>query len=192
MKKLLLTAALMGSTLLPAAASAQALPGAVIAVVDLQRVTSECNACKTAQAALKSQVATLQSREKDLGSPLQSEAQSIQAAIDALKGGNPDAALQNRIKAFQAKQQAAQKEMQQRQQELERNQAYIQQQIGTKLGPIYEQVMTQRGANLMVEAGSTLATARSVDVSNDVLAALNASMPTLATTAPAAAKSDSR
>ena len=36
--------------------------------------------------------------------PLQTEAQSIQTAIDALNGKQPDAALQARVKAFQTKQ----------------------------------------------------------------------------------------
>jgi hypothetical protein len=47
--------------------------------------------------------------------------------------------------------------------------------------------MQRRGANLLVEVGNTLATASSLDVSNDVLAALNAAMPTLQTSAPAQA-----
>ena len=43
----------------PRAASAQAVPAAVIAVVDLEKVTADCNACKTAAAALRSQVTAL-------------------------------------------------------------------------------------------------------------------------------------
>ena len=71
--------------------------------------------------------------------------------------------------------------------QIQRNQAYINQQVRDKLGPIYQQVMQRRGANLMVEVGTTLATAASLDVSNDVLTALNAAMPSLQTTAPAQA-----
>ena len=37
--------------------------------------------------------------------------------------------------------------------------------------------MQRRGANLLVEMGATLATSTSVDVTNDVLAALNAALP---------------
>jgi hypothetical protein len=36
-----------------------------------------------------------------------------------------------------------------------------------------------------MEVGATLATTTSVDVTNDVLAALNSALPTLSTTAPA-------
>ena len=45
--------------------------------------------------------------------------------------------------------------------------------------------MQRRGANVLLETGSTLATTTSVDVTNDVLAALNTALPTIATVAPA-------
>ncbi len=186
MKTLLISAAVAGAMLAPAAATAQAVPGAVIAVVDLDRVTQTCNACKTAQAALRSQVTAEETREQGLGAPLKTEQQSIQAAIDALKGKDPDAALQARIKAFQTKAQSAQEEAARGRQQLQANQQYIQKQIQDKLGPIYQQVMQRRGANVMLEVGATLATAQNVDVTNDVIAGLNAALPTIATTAPAA------
>jgi len=185
MKTLLISAAFAAVVLAPSAAVAQALPPAVVAVVDLDSVTRSCNACKTAQAALQSQVTAEENREKALAAPLQTEQQSIQTAVAALKGKEPDAALQARIKAFQTKYQQAQEEASRGRQQLTANQTYIQKQIEQKLSPIYQQVMTRRGANLLVEVGSTLATSRNVDVTADVLAALNAALPSLVTTAPA-------
>lgn len=187
MKTLLISAAL-AAFVLPTAAAAQAIPSAVVAVVDLEKVTSQCNACKTATAALRSQATALQSRQQALVTPLQTEQKSIQSAIDALpQGKEPDAALKQRAAAFQTKYQQAQEEVARGEQQLQRNQAYINQQVREKLGPIYSQVMQRRGANIMVETGTTLATATSVDVTNDVLAALNTAMPSLQTTAPAQA-----
>ena len=185
MKKLLIPAMFTASLIAPAAAQAQALPAAVIAVVDLDKVTTDCNACKTAAAALKSQATAFQARQAALEGPLKTEAQSIQAAIDALAGKQPDAALEARVKAFQTKQQTGAAELGRKQQELERNQRYIQQQIAAKLGPIYTSVMQRRGANMLVELGTTLATTPAVDVTADVTQALNAALPSLATTAPA-------
>jgi Skp family chaperone for outer membrane proteins len=185
MNKLLLSAAAAASILAPTAVNAQAVPAAVVAVVDLAKVTESCNACKTATAALRSKATNLQSREKALAAPLQTEQKSIQAAIDALNGKEPDAALKARITAFQTKQQQGAQELQRAQEQLQRDQQYIQKQIGDKLGPIYQQVMQKRGANVLMEVGSTLATTTSVDVTNDVLAALNTALPTIATTAPA-------
>jgi Skp family chaperone for outer membrane proteins len=186
MKTLLVSAAFAAALLAPSAASAQAIPAAVVAVVDLDRVTAECNACRTAQAALKSQVQSYKTREQTLATPLETEQKSIQASIDALKGKEPDAALKARVQSFQNRQQQAAQELSTQQQQIQRNQAYIQKQIQDKLNPIYQQVMQRRGANVLVSIDATLASATSVDVTNDVLAALNTSMPTIVTTAPAA------
>jgi Skp family chaperone for outer membrane proteins len=186
MKTLLISAALAASILTPVAATAQAIPGAVIAIVDLEKVTSDCTACKTAQATLRGQVTAVQNREQALATPLNTEQKSIQDAINALQGKEPDAALQARIKAFETKRQQGVQEITRQQQQVQRNQAYIAQQIQTKLGPIYQQVMQKRGANVMVEQGSTLASGASLNVTNDVITALNAQLPSVQTTAPAA------
>lgn len=185
MKQLIFAAAAFAASVVPTAASAQAIPAAVVAVVDLDRVTGDCTACKTASAALRSQVTAQQTREQGLGSPLQAEQKSIQAAIDALKGKDPDAALQARIKAFQSRGQQAEQEAARGRQQLQANQQYIQKQIAEKLGPIYQQVMQRRGANVLLETGSTLATTTAVDVTSDVVAALNVALPSIQTNAPA-------
>jgi outer membrane protein len=185
MKTLLVSAAFAAALLTPAAANAQAIPAAVVAVVDVNKAGTECNACKTAFAALRSQADAEQAREKALATPLQTEQQSIQAAVDALKGKDPDAALEARIKAFQTKYQQAQEQAARGREQLQANQQYIQKQILDKLNTIYTPVMQRRGANLLIDVGSTLATSQAVDVTNDVLAALNAALPSIATTAPA-------
>jgi Skp family chaperone for outer membrane proteins len=182
MKTLLVSAALAATAIIPTAASAQALPAAVVAIVDQERITAQCNACKTAIATLQGQVNALKTRQQALATPLETEGKSIQAAIDALKGKQPDAALEARIKAFQTKQQQGAQELARQQQQIQRNQAYISQQINTKLGPIYQQVMQQRRANIMMEIGSTLASATTLDVTNDVLAALNTALPSVSVT----------
>jgi len=183
-------AAVLAAT--PMAASAQSVPGAVIAVVNLERVTNDCNACKTATAALRGQITAFQGRQRTLAQPLETEQRAIQTAIDALKGAQPDAALQARARAFQTRQTDAAQQLQAEEQRIQRNRAYIQKQIVDRLNPIYSQVMQRRGANIMVETGTTLATATSVDVTNDVLTALNAALPSIQTTAPAQAAPQGR
>ena len=187
MKTLLISAATAAALIVPAAANAQAVPAAVVAVVDLDRVTSQCNACKTAIAALTSQATAEGNREKALVGPLQTEQKSIQEAIDALGGKPADAALKARATAFQSKYEQAQQQAARGRQQLEANQAYVRKQILDKLNGVYQSVMQRRGANLLVEQGATLASTTSVDVTNDVLAALNTALPTVSTTAPASA-----
>lgn len=186
MLKSVISIALAGSALLiPAAAQAQAIPGAVVAIVDTEKVTAECTACKAANAALTSQVNALKAQQQALAAPLQTEGKALQAAVDALNGKQPDAALQARIKAFQTRQQQAAGQLQAQEAQIQRNQAYIVQQVQAKLAPIYQQVMQRRGATVLLDIGSTLASSSKLDVTADILAALNAAMPSVATTAPA-------
>lgn len=186
MKKLLISASLAASAIVPTAAHAQAIPAAVVAVVDLDKVTSSCNACKTATATLRSQVTSLQNRQQTLAGPLQTEGKAIQDAVNALNGKEPDAALKSRAQAWETKRQQAGQELERQQAQIQANSQYVQKQIADKLGPIYSQVMQRRGANIMVEIGTTLASGSSLDVTNDVITALNSALPSLQTTAPAA------
>jgi outer membrane protein len=185
MKKLLISTSFAVAAILPTAAQAQAIPAAVVAVVDLEKVTSQCNACKTARTALQSQLTGLQNRQQALVGPLETEGKSIETAVQALNGKAPDAALEARAKAWQTKRDQAAQELQRQQTQIQANSQYVQKQIADKLGPIYSQVMQRRGANIMVEIGQTLASGATLDVTNDILTALNTALPTVATTAPA-------
>lgn len=188
MKRLLISASLVTAAIMPSAAHAQAIPAAIIAVVDLEKVTSNCNACRTAKSALQGQITALQNRQKTLSTPLEAEGKTIQAAVDALNGKEPDAALKTRAQAWEAKRQQAAQELARGEQQIQANNQYVQKQISDKLSPIYTQVMQRRGANMLLEIGQTLASGATLDVTNDVLTALNTAMPTVQTTAPAQAR----
>ena len=190
MKKLILLASFAATAAL-APAAAQAAPANIV-VVDNERVYAECTACKSAQSQLQSQAAALQARQTALAAPLKTEAQSIQTAVDALKGASPTAALQARATAFQAKQNAANQELQRLQQNFQATQANVLRQINAKLGPAINQVMVAKGANLAVDMNTTLAHSAALDVTSDVLAALNGALPSVSVTAGAAAATQGR
>lgn len=182
-----LTAALISGIAAIAMASpsfAQAVPATKVAIVDLDRISRECNACKVAAGTLQQQATAFETRRQQLTKQLQPEEQYLQAAVTALNGKEPDAALTARIKAFQQNQANAGQELQGQQVQFQRNQAYVQQQLTQKLQPLFSDVMVKRGANVLVEVGATLATASGLDVTNDLLVALNGVLPSLATTAP--------
>ncbi|WP_332811346.1 OmpH family outer membrane protein [Sphingomonas sp.] len=170
----------------PASAPAQRLGAAVVAVIDTARIFRECNACRTAQTQLQQQVDQARQRAQQLGQPIQTEGQSLENTLKALGGKAPDAALQGRIQAFQARQNTANQELQNRQATIQRNQQYVAQQINAKLDPIIKSVMQSRGANIAVDMQATLATSPSIDVTNDVLAQLNQQLTSVSVTAPAA------
>ena len=186
MRHILTLAAVSAAALsLPATALAQAVPGAVVVVVDTNRVSNECNACKTAIATLRSQAQALQTRQQTLATQLRPEGEAIQKEIDALAGKAPSDALKTRAQAFQKKEQDAQEELERGRQNLQAIQANVLRQINDKMEPAISQVMTQRGANLAVDVGASLAHTPAVDVTNAVLAAVNATLPSVSMTAPA-------
>ncbi|WP_310468288.1 OmpH family outer membrane protein [Sphingomonas sp.] len=167
---------------LPSVASAQRAPAAVIVVVDTDRVYRECTACRTAQTSLQGQVTALQTRQQTLANGLRPEGTAIQNAITALAGKAPDAALRARVDAFQKRQETANQELGRAQQNLQSVQANVLRQINERLNPAINQVMTARGANLAVDTDATLARSQGLDVTADVLAALNRTLPSVSLT----------
>jgi len=188
MTKLILSASAAALFVLPTLASAQALPAPVIAVVDLQRASSQCNACKTALTQLESQVASFRTLQTSLEASVRTEGAALQTAVNALAGRQPDAALNTRIQAFERKQADAQRQLTARDQTFQRNRAHVLQQIGAKIDPILTSVLAQRRATVMLDVSNVIRSAPSIDVTADVIAGLNASLTTVSTTAPAQAQ----
>lgn len=182
MHKFLLLSAVAAAVAVPSAAPAQRAPAAVVVVVDSDRIYRECNACRTAQTQLQSQVTALQNRQRTLANQLQPEGQAIQTAIQALNGQQPDAALRARVQAFQQKQEQAQQELQRSEQNLQSIRANVIRQIDERMRPVINQVMTQRGANVAVDVDATLAHAQTINVTDAVLAAINAALPSVSVT----------
>lgn len=179
--KLLLAAAVAAPGIF-AAVSASAQAGPQVLVVDVDRVASTCNACRTAGAQFQAQVQQAQQRADTLRSQLQTAGQPLQASITALNGKAPDAALQARITAFQQQEAAANQELQQSQARLQSTQQNINRQIGERLVPISDAIVRQRGAAIAVARNSTLANSAAADISNDVLAQLNTQLTTISVT----------
>ena len=178
-------AALVAALFAATPAVAQRVPAAKVAVVDLDRIGRECTACRTASAALQGQVTAFNNRRQALAAQLQPERQSLTTSVTALNGKEPDAALRARIAAFQQKEGAAQQELERSQNQIQRNQAYVGQQVNAKLVPLLQPAMDRRGANVLLDSGSALRFSTPLDITNDVLAALNGVLTTVGTTAPA-------
>jgi Skp family chaperone for outer membrane proteins len=182
------TAMAVLSLALPGVAQAQRAPGAVIVVVDTDRVYRECTACKAAQTQLQGQVTSARTRAQQLGQPLQTEAQSIEQAGAALRNQSgaaraaAETALNTRVQAFQQKQTAAQQEVARLEQNIQSTQANVLRQINARLTPAVNQVMTAHGANVALDTNARLTSAPALDVTNDVITALNATLPSVSVT----------
>jgi Skp family chaperone for outer membrane proteins len=179
MKNAFFAAALSATMLLPAAASAQ---NASIIIVDTDSIMSTCTACVAAQSQLRTRQTTLQNRAQTLQNQLQTEGRPIQTAVEALNGKQPDAALQQRITAFQTKERAAQEELANGQNTLQSTAAHVQQQIGARLVQVVEQIRARRNAAVALTKQGTLANSSAVEVTTEVLAALNSALPSVSVT----------
>lgn len=179
--KTLITAAIAATAIaLPAAAQAQQRGG--ILIVDTERVASDCTACKAAGTQLQQRENQLRTRAQQLQQQLQTEGKPIQDAIEALKGKQPDAALQQRITAFQTKERSAQQELGNSQRTLQSTAAHVNQQIGTRLLTVVEQVRARRGAGVVLAKSGTIASDNAIDVTGEVLTALNQQLPAVSVT----------
>jgi Skp family chaperone for outer membrane proteins len=179
MRKILILAAI-AATAAPAAVQAQARGG--VLVVDTSQIMGTCTACRAAATQLEQRETTLRTRAQTLQTQLQSEGKPIQDAVDALKGKQPDTALTQRITAYQTKERNAQQELTRSQRELQSIAAHVQQQVGARLIQIVEQVRARRGAQLAVAKDATLANDNTVDVTTEVLTALNQQLPSVSVT----------
>jgi Skp family chaperone for outer membrane proteins len=189
MNKFAFGAALAALSLaMPGVAVAQRVAPAVIVVVDTDRIYRDCNACRAAQTQLTAQMNAAQQRAQALGQPLQTEQQSIEQAARAAANQQgaartaAETALQQRFTQLQGRQTAAAQEMQRLQQNLQSTQANVLRQINARLNPIINQVMTARGGNIALDTNATLAAVPALDVTTEVLNALNQQLPSVSVT----------
>jgi Skp family chaperone for outer membrane proteins len=180
MNKLILTALTASALIAPSAALAQQAGG--VLVVDTDRVLAECTACKAAATQLQSQANTLRTRAQTLTQQLQTESKPLQTAVNALNGKQPDAALKARIDAYEAKERNARQEIANGENNLRSIQANVQQQLGTRLIQIVEASRARRNASIAISKGSTLASAANIDITGEVLTALNSQLPAVSVT----------
>jgi outer membrane protein len=166
----------------PATVSAQQLSPAVIVLVDLDRVVNESAAGKQAATELQTRANALNTRRNALATQLQADVQAIQQGQqnNTLVG----AQLEQRLKAFQDKEEAANQELARGQEELGRAQNFVVQQINNAAQPIITQIMREKGAQIALNERATLQHSNALNVTNDVIARLNAQLPKVSTTPP--------
>jgi Skp family chaperone for outer membrane proteins len=155
---------------------------APILIVDINRVSSECNACRAAAQQLQTQAGTFQQRQQQLAQQLQSASQPLEVAVNALGGKQPDAALTARINAFEQQRNTAAQEIQRSGQTLQSTEANVNQQIAARLRTVLEQIRAQRNATAVIAAGGTWAFNPAADITNEALTALNAQLPSVSVT----------
>lgn len=176
------------SIAVPGVALAQRAPAAVIVTVDTGRILRECNACRAANTQIQGMITAYQQRAQTLGGPIQTEAQAIEAAARAAASQPAGAArtatensLRQRAQALQTRQDAANQELQRTEQNIQSTRQNVLRQLTERLEPIVTTAMNAHGANLALDKEATL-TSSALDVTAEVLAALNTQVPSVSVT----------
>ena len=172
---LLSTALLAGGGLHHASAQEVATPAPRIIVIDrnvILRLSSAGQAMMGSVGTLSEQADTeFQSQAEQL----QQEAQELQQQLAILA---PDA-RQQRQEEFFVKQQDLQIRVQQRQQRIQGGLAIAGQQLDQALQPILQDIMRERGANIVLDRSSVIFSAIDIDVTATAIERLDEALPTL-------------
>jgi outer membrane protein len=118
----------------------------------------------TAENGLKGREAALRAE----GTALQQQLAILSPAVKSAK-----------IKAFEAKQAALQQDVQKQQGLIQGGVLKARQQIEQALGPILQVIMTERGANLLLDRNAVVLGTVDVDVTGAAIARLNQKLPTV-------------
>ncbi len=190
MKKVLLTAsvtAALGLALLGPAAAQQAAPAAAPAVsylvVDLNRVVMESAALKAAQPTLDAKGNALEAKAKTLQAQLEADAKALQT--QAQSGIAAPDVLQAKQRELQEKAQKADQEVGTLRNDYQRTAVFVESQIREGARPVINQLIKERGATLVLNREAVVYAAPGIDITGDVIARMEKSLPTVSTTPPA-------
>ena len=187
--KTFLKAALLAATpalavlALPAMASAQSVSN--VGVVDLEEAVSKSNAYNTAisqiKVTYKAQIDAADARAKALTAELQPLAVAYQTAAKAPNAAQNQASLQQQLATLQQREQAANAEVAKISAPVALARAYALEQIQMKL----EAAVNKKRINIVLQPQAVIKVLPAADITNDVLAELNVSVPNVSIVPPA-------
>ena len=185
MKKLLTSLAL-ATAAISAPVAAQTLPPAVIVIVNMDQVFQDSAAGKTAQSELKTRLDGIQARLASLRTSFGAEEQTL-AKTRPTAPGPAATAWEAKVKDFTTRKTQAEQELSKRDQDFQASRQYVLKQINDGAQPIITQIMKERGASIALAEGATLQHSAAIDVTTDVVARIDKSLPRVSSTAPAGA-----
>ena len=155
--------------------------GANIVVIDQARILRESAGGQDIQRKRQAISQTIQSELQAEQSALETEGRALEGRLankseEAIRG---DTALVSQMQSFQRKQQAFVQKSQIRQQELAQTEQNAIAEFYSALEPVLEQVLAERGGNLMVERSSVLIAQPSLDATTLAISKINASKPSV-------------
>ncbi len=177
-------------TLTLAQAAPLAAPAAAatdVAVANLEEAVAKSNAWVLAanqiKITYKAQIDAFEARSRVLNAEIQPLVVAFQAAQRAPAPNQ--AALQQQATAIQNKQQSAQRELGTMYTQIGRAESFAQEQIASKLDGALKAAMVARRIGIVLQPQATISYQPSRDITNDIVAQLNAMVPSVGITPPA-------
>ena len=158
-----------------------------VAIANLEQAIAETNAYRNAitqmRTSYKPQIDAVQARATALETELKPLVDKFQADQ---KVATPNrAALQTQYTAIQTKQQAGQAELQKLNEPVALAQAYVEEQIAAKLNDALKAAMTKKKVSLVLQPQAAVSFQPTVDITSDVTAELNTTVPAVQINPPA-------
>lgn len=176
----------LATTLMAVPAIAQTLPPPVIVIVDMEQIISTSAAGKQAQGELKTRFDGIQARLQSLRTQYGAEEQALVKTRPTAPG--PAAtAWETKAREMQTRKTKDEQDLAKRNQDFEAARQNVLRQINEGAQPIISTVMRERGAAIVLAEGATLQHTAALDITNDVVARLDKSMPRVSAAPPAAA-----
>ena len=195
MTKMLKVALLAAPLLLPTAAFAQAAapaPAPVAsapaysALADLGAAVRQSKAFRAAAQQVQTQYKTQIDAYNARSQPGQAELQRLAEEIRTLQGANtPEATVNQRIQAFQTRQQAIQAELAPLSAPFERPLAYAEEQITAKLDQATRNAMNAKRVNILLRPEGVAFAMPTSDLTGDITQQLDALVPSASIAVPA-------
>ena len=165
-----LVVALMGTR---QAEPAERLPTAVVAVVDMQRINKQSMAAQAIRKQVKDHRAAFQAKINKLDEALRREEQELKRQQAILAPG----IFAQKRQQFQGKVGEVQRQVQDRVRELDRVLAEATRQIQRALYPIFVELSTERGFDIVLNTTQHVFSRRSLNITDDVLTRLDERLP---------------
>jgi len=155
--------------------------GANIVVIDQARLLRESAGGQDIQRKLQAIGQTIQAELQAEQSALETEGRALEgrAANRSQEEVAADTAFISQMQSFQRKSQAFAQKSQIRSQELQQTEQNAINEFYTALQPVLEQVLAERGANVMLERSSVMMAAPELDATDLAISKINATKPTV-------------
>ncbi len=174
--------------LAPAAAKAEPLPGAVVAVVDYQRVLREAKAARSIRDQLEARRARYQEEIRELERRLVARERELARQKGVL---SPEAFAEKR-RAFEQEAARVQRLVQQRRRELDRASAEAFAVVRDTIVRVVSEMADDKGFNLVLPSTAVLLFSPQLDLTEEVLKAVDRELPDVRVPEPPASSAETR